>query len=237
MTRRLCIAATIAGLLAALPPESSADQRQCRLAEARWKARRVSAGTRGSCYRMLAKLGVRFRRVKGTRIRMPVRVLGPIGGVRYQGYDRRPLILDCSLVVSLALSGPILRAQGITRARYSLSYDRVLRRFSWGYSPHSYGLALDVHGFSGPDIGDLSVETHYEQGLGNDDDCVGAPMSKKGAALRTLDCEMSRSGWFGMVLNPDYNAQHLNHFHFEARPWHKRRDRLPAVAKRRRRGR
>jgi hypothetical protein len=205
-----------------------ADRRHGRIVDKStdlWKKqKKKQRNRRADCFRMLRRLGVKYSRVRRRGIRLGVRVTGPIGGVHYKSYKKKGLVLDCSLVVSLAISGRYLRAQGIDTATYSSAYQIRNIRGSRTRSQHSYGLALDVHTYSGPKIGSVSLEHDYEQGLGDDIDCIGRPLTPGGALLRTIDCQMSRSGLFRMVLNPDYNTAHYNHFHIEAHPWRKRID-------------
>ena len=64
----------------------------------------------------------------------------------------------------------------------------------------------------------------YEQGLGDEIDCVGRPMTEEALILRTVSCQLRRSGLFRLILDPDYDDAHANHFHIEARPWRDRQD-------------
>jgi hypothetical protein len=98
-------------------------------------------------------------------------------------------------------------------------------RFTNHPSKHSFGLAIDVHTFTGPELGTLRVDRDYEQGLGDAIDCVGEPLTRGGAVLKVLQCQLVRSGLFYLVLSPDYDDAHHDHFHLEVKPWEDR----PAV--------
>jgi hypothetical protein len=206
----------------------TADHRPAQIRTSERKRKRVRKRKRkrsaGSCLRELKRHKVRYTRAKRRGIAIAVRVRGPIAGVEYRGYKRKALILDCSLVVSLARMGPHLTAQGITRATYSSAYQRRRVRGSKRWSKHSFGLAIDVHAFMGDELGKLTVRDDYEQGLGDDDDCIGKPLTRGGAILRTLHCQFEQSGAFHYILTPDYDAGHYNHFHIEADPWAERSD-------------
>ncbi len=171
------------------------------------------------CYDELDARGVTWKHASRPGIALGVEVSGAIGGVTYTSDANAPLVLDCSLVVSLAEAGRYLTAQGIDHATYSSAYQVRNVRGTNHRSKHSFGLALDVHTFSGPELGTLSVERDFEQGLGDDTDCIGDPLTEGGAILKTLECQLVRSGLFYLVLNPDYDSDHYNHFHLEARPW------------------
>ena len=183
-----------------------------------------SAWARHACLERLDALGVPYREARPRRaIEIPVEVTGPLGGVTYQTWSRRRLVLDCSLVYSLARAGRYLVEAGVTEALYSSAYQRRNVRGTNRPSHHSYGLAIDVHELKGRDRS-LKVADDYEQGLGDDMDCIGAPLTEAGGLLRTILCRMDRSGLFRLILSPDYDEDHWNHFHVEALPWADRDD-------------
>lgn len=181
-------------------------------------------GRAASCRDALDDLGVRYERADKPGIAIGVAVEGELGGVRYDAYNGGELVLDCSLVYSLARAGEVLRAHGIERAVYSASYQRRRIRNSSRPSSHSFGLAIDVHEFEGDDLGQLRIKDDYEQGLGSDRDCLGSPLTEGGAILRDLHCRLEDARLFRFILSPDYDAHHFNHFHFEALPWSRRDD-------------
>ncbi len=183
-----------------------------------------ASSTKPVCLRALDDLGVRYDRVDREGIELGVRVRGDIGGVEYAAYHDADLVLDCSLVYSLARAGAVLRAHGIERATYSSAYDRRNIRGSNRPSSHSFGLAIDVHEYDGDRPGLLRVEDDYEQGLGSDEDCLGRPLTEGGAILRSVHCRLEHSELFRFILSPDFDAHHFNHFHIEAEPWSERED-------------
>ncbi|HTE55378.1 MAG TPA: extensin family protein [Kofleriaceae bacterium] len=178
-----------------------------------------------SCLRALDREGVSYRRVSRRGIDIAVEVRGELGGVEYRSYNRDPLVLDCSLVYSLARAGRGLRARGIERVSYSSAYQRRNIRGTSRPSRHSFGLAIDLHTFAlagGETL--AAVRADYEQGLGDASDCVGEPLTELGALLRAIECELIQSGLFRVLLTPDYDPDHYNHFHVEALPWPERED-------------
>jgi len=175
-----------------------------------------------SCLETLDRLGVKYSRIKRRHIKIGVRVRGPLGGVTYKSWDKRPLILDCSLAVSLAGAGPMLAAHGIDTAIFSGAYSVRNVAGTHMRSKHTFGLAIDVHVFEGERSGKLAIKDDYEQGLGDDIDCVGQPLTDKGTVLKTINCQLRRSELFHYILDPDYDAHHYNHFHLEAAPWRDR---------------
>jgi len=178
------------------------------------------AADRTSCLRSLSQEGARFRTAKQRGIAIGVEISDRVlGGVKYTAYKKAPFVIDCSLAVSLARSGVLLRSLGVEEVTYSSAYQRRKIRGTSRLSSHSFGLAIDLHTFRGARIGTLRVKDDYEQGLGDYDDCVGAPLTRGGQILRGVDCGLAESGAYRILLSPDYDAAHYNHFHVEARPW------------------
>ncbi|MCP4246640.1 MAG: hypothetical protein GY778_06295, partial [bacterium] len=128
----------------------------------------VAPPTPASCLDELDRLGVSYKRARRRSIDIGVEVIGAIGPVAYRGYKKRPLVLDCSLVVSLARVGRYMGALGVERVTYSSSYQRRKVSGTNRWSKHSYGLAIDIHVFAGEKLGTLRVKDDYEQGLGDD---------------------------------------------------------------------
>jgi hypothetical protein len=182
------------------------------------------------CYRELDARGVAYKRAKKPGIELGVEITGRLGDVEMTGAGS--LVIDCSLAVSLDEVGRYMRALGIDRLTYSSAYSQRNVRGTSKPSKHSYGLAIDVHGFAGKELGSLVVRKDYEQGLGDAVDCIGMPATQGGAILKILQCQLVRSGLFYLVLSPDYDDAHHDHFHLEVRPWRERealRSATPAI--------
>lgn len=180
------------------------------------------------CLESLDELGVDYKPVRKRGIQIAVEVEGAIGGIQYVPYrEGLRLVLDCSLVHALALIGPVLAEHGIDSARYSSAFERRNIRGTNRPSKHSFGLAIDVHTFLAGNQA-YTIKEDYEQGLGDDYDCIGEPLTEAGRILRTIHCRLERSQRFRIVLTPDFDADHYNHFHIEAPRWDQRVELAPA---------
>ncbi len=196
------------------------------------KAKSKAAAAPRTCRQTLTALGVSFAAGHGNGIADAVKITGTIGRVSYRGYGKqKSLTVDCSLAVSLAIAAPYFAAQGVTSVRYSSAYQRRFIRGTKRLSRHSFGLAIDIHTFSGKTVGNLTIRDDYEQGLGDNVDCIGDPLTEGGLVLRRLWCQLQRSELFRIVLDPDFDADHYNHLHVEALPWAERLD-LALIAER-----
>jgi hypothetical protein len=173
------------------------------------------------CKSELERRGVAFKSVKRSGIAIGVEITGPLGGVKFTS-EEHPLVIDCSLAVSLDEAGKYFKELGIEKAGFSSAYSKRNVRGTNRPSKHSYGLAIDVHNFTFNQLGTLRVALDYEQGLGDDVDCLGKPLTQAGANLKVLQCQLVRSGLFHLVLSPDYDDAHHDHFHLEAKPWGER---------------
>lgn len=186
------------------------------------RADQTRAPTAESCLGELAARGVEYRRARRPGIAIGVELTGSLGGVAVRARDR--LVIDCSLAVSLAAAAPYLRDLGVETLVIASAYSRRNVRGTNRPSKHSFGLAVDVPELVGATIGALSVSRDYEQGLGDDVDCVGAPATAAGQTLKIAQCQLVRSGLFFLVLSPDYDDAHHDHFHLEALPWAEREE-------------
>ncbi len=155
---------------------------------------------------------------------IPVEIDAPIGGITFKTWKKgKGLYVDCSLAYSLARSAKFFADEGVTTLFYSGTYERRNVRGTDHPSKHSYALAIDVHEFES-DAFHYTVADDYEQGLGDEVDCIGSPLTAGGKTLRTIFCRLQRSELYKHILTPDYDADHWNHFHIEARPWSERTD-------------
>ena len=173
-----------------------------------------SRASAGDCTDELDARHVAYKRASRPGIAHAVELTGTIGGIQLVS-DDQALVIDCSLAVSLDEAGRYLRALGIAKATFSSAYSRRNVRGTNRPSKHSFGLAIDVHTFTGPELGTLRVDR-----------------TQGGAVLKILQCQLVRSGLFHLVLSPDFDDAHHDHFHLEVKPWSERsslRSSLPAV--------
>jgi hypothetical protein len=206
--RRLCAAIVLAGALAgcaAAPPPP--DQ---------------------TCLGMLRSQGVEFSEgpsLKG--VRTPVTLDGNRFTPRLRPRGGRPAEMDCQLAVALVQARPIFRNLGISEMEYSGAYDYRNRRGTSKLSTHAAGLAIDVHVFHDGDR-KLPVARVFEKaparwraleagkvGLRS---CIGEPRTNGARTLRTLACRLRLDQAFRVIITPDDNWDHRDHFHIEARP-------------------
>jgi hypothetical protein len=180
------------------------------------------------CLGVLRARGVAFTEgpaLKG--VRTPVTLDGERFSPRLTPRGTRPAQMDCQLAVALVEARPIFQNLGITQLDYSAAYDYRNRRHSNQLSQHAAGLAIDVHAFHG-DGREYLVARTFERRRGAwqalqlrpgwFEDCVGRPRTAGGRTLRRLACRIRLEEAFRVILTPDDNRDHHDHFHIEARP-------------------
>jgi hypothetical protein len=205
--RRLLLVAALGGSLAACasrPPSQPPDE---------------------ACLQMLRSRGVAFSegpQLKG--VRTPVTVDGARFTPRLYPRVKRPPQMDCQLALALVEARPVFESLGITQLDYSAAYDYRNRRGSSKLSQHANGLAIDVHVFhSGPR--EYVVAKSFEKrpgpwralelGKGGLETCVANPRTPRGRLLRSLACQLRMDNAFRIIITPDDNWDHHDHFHLE----------------------
>lgn len=175
------------------------------------KAGRSAAIPGGAaCLAELAANGVPFTKSEPVLgIATPVVVTGPIGGIQYFTFEKKPMVTDCRLALSLFELAPDLRALGVARVRYSSTY--VYRTSHPGrMSMHAYGLAIDVHAITFANA-TLDVKGAFERGR-------GAACTAGMKPLNLVSCRIRARGLFAELIGPDDNAAHRDHFHLGLKP-------------------
>ncbi len=168
------------------------------------------------------KLGVTRFRGMAVGVATPVRVTGPIAGVRFVTPGRKSPygILDCRLALALSELAPLLKRYDVVEARIDNMYrPRAHLPGKKKPSQHSFGLAVDLTRLKRADGSELVVERDFEGAIGEPvcgDGARARPeLSSDAGVLRDLICEVARSGLFHHILTPNHDAAHRDHFHLD----------------------
>jgi hypothetical protein len=184
-------------------------------------SRWVSLGGQ-QCWTEVARRKLAVTRFRGAAVGVatPVRVTGPIGGVRFVTPGRKsPFgILDCRLALALSDLAEILQRHGVVEVRVDNMY-RPHAHLPGKKKPsqHSYGLAIDMTRLKLADGTELIVERDFQGAIGEPVCGEGARAELGGDSgkLRDLICEVARSGTFHHILTPNHDAAHRDHFHLD----------------------
>jgi len=187
---------------------------------------------RATCEAELGKRSVPFVRATETAgILAPVWIRGPMRGVSIHAFgtsvekSKTSLeIFDCRLVIALDDFATQLAAHGIVDVTFFSAYRP---KSAGGCTPkytgkqHCAALAVDVASFKKKDgtVLDVDKDFHGKSGLAT---CAGTakpnPATPAGTELWSIICDAAKRATFHVMLTPNFNQQHKNHFHLELTP-------------------
>lgn len=180
--------------------------------------------TVANCHAWLDLVGQEYTVGPASRgIADPVTLKMPINGVPFRSGSgpRTAMLADCSLAKSLVLAAPYWRKRGIVEVTdlgvYNyrcINNDGTPPNCTIGLSEHSFGNAIDLASFK-----DMAGETYVvntDWVIDPDDRTCTAPTEPgKDAFLHEMICELKTNKIWNIVLTPNYNSLHRNHFHVD----------------------
>jgi len=178
------------------------------------------------CEAELTRRSIEFVRETGDGILAPVRLTGPLHGVMFrtdQSAEARETsrweIADCRLVLALDDFTEVLRNHDIVEVRHYSMY-RPPRKWPEGKigKQHEGALALDAGRFINSAGAVLDVDKDFHGAIDAKTCGEGAipkPLTPSALELRAILCEAVDRRLFNVVLTPNYNRPHHNHFHLE----------------------
>lgn len=182
--------------------------------------------SRSACEAELASRHIDFVRETATAVEEPVRLTGPLRGVVFRTdlADKvRPTspyeIADCRLVLALDDFAEILHRHDIVEVRH---YSMYRPPRSWPEdkpgAQHAGALAIDAGRFIDQTGAVLDVDRDFHGAIGAKTCGDGAgprPVTPAALTLRAILCEAAERRLFQVILTPNYNRPHKNHFHLE----------------------
>jgi hypothetical protein len=177
-------------------------------------------------------------------IRQPLLLDGPIDGVTIRPRWRREVrvneVMDCRLIAVLRGVARAARELGFLELLFYSTYRPIQEppaecpkgasgkkcgkaRAAWDKakagkaSMHRRGLAIDVGWLTTADGVAVEVLESYERHSG-DPPCDAAADTDVGRRLRDFACALHAGKLFNVVLTPNANKAHHNHFHLDVTP-------------------
>jgi hypothetical protein len=141
----------------------------------------------------------------------PVRVQSPISGVTYRYYSQQtssPMSVACPLARAMVRLGAVLREFNITQVLHIGTYNCRAISGTSTISQHGLALALDIYGFVDANGQDYILERDWEHNTTNFS-------SAKAQLLYEVGQRMYEERIFNLILTPNYNSAHDNHFHVD----------------------
>jgi hypothetical protein len=176
---------------------------------------------RDACEAELTKRSIAFTRGEDTPgVRAPVRITAPLHGVAIhspfppaaRAHSKADLI-DCRLALSLDDFATRLAAHDIVEAIHISAYRSNKEGGCTAKYPgeqHCAALAVDVASFKKKDGKELVVERDFHGKIGSLTCATNPPPNE----LWQIACEAAQND-FLVVLTPNWNQEHHNHFHLE----------------------
>ena len=188
---------------------------------------RYAALSPDDCLAELDKRGIGYTKETAKGVEVPVRLTGPLHGVTFKtnlNDTQRATtpweIADCRLVLALDDFAQILEKHDVVEVVHYSIY-RVAPK-SWPDDKiggqHNGGLAMDAAKFTRKDGTSLDVLKMFHGKIGDKTCGDGAgphPATADSKELRSILCEAVDEHLFNVVLTPDFNRPHRNHFHLE----------------------
>ena len=166
-----------------------------------------------------------------TQILAPVRLRGPLHGITVhsslpeKARARSPFeIFDCRLVLALDDFASLLAQHDVVEVVHMSAFRSQRDRGCMPNKPgkqHCGALAVDVGRFKKSDGSVLDVEKDWSGRIGAPTCTPGAgpsPVTAAATELWDIVCESARRGLFHVMLTPNFNVEHKNHFHLEVTP-------------------
>ncbi|MDJ0762078.1 MAG: extensin family protein [Myxococcota bacterium] len=173
-------------------------------------------------------------------VQTPLLLTGPIDGVhiapRFAKSKKVNAVMDCHLVLALVAVAQQAKSQGIQRIEFYSTYrpltrppkkcrrkpasarcrrlQRAYRKAAKNPSQHRLALAIDIRWLTTEDNRTIDVLTHFDR-RARRDPCKYRTSTEEGALLQTFACELHRHRIFNVMLTPNANKAHHNHFHFD----------------------
>lgn len=190
-------------------------------------AHRYGMMSRDDCEAELTTRGIPFQKEEARGVYAPVRLAGPLRGVTFRTNlddEKRATtsweISDCRLVLALDDFAEILAKHDIVDVRHYSMYRPPSK--SWPEDKigtrHNGAVAIDAARFIASDGTYYDVLDHFSGRIDAKTCGPGAAPRKKtkqSLELRAILCEAVAAHLFNIVLTPNYNKAHRNHFHLE----------------------
>ncbi len=181
-----------------------------------------------ACAKALYERGVSFTYVDVARgVNAPIRLTGPLHGVDFHSEPTSHRatsayeILDCRLALAIDDFAKILAQHDIVEVVHMSMYrpppahitDPTKRR-----SKHEAALAIDVGTLKRRDGTSLVIQHDWHGRIGARTCGSGAgpeEITANAVELRSILCETAEAQLFHVVLTPNNDSKHFNHFHLE----------------------
>jgi hypothetical protein len=142
----------------------------------------------------------------------PVRVRGTINGInfRYARFDAAVgnLFVRCPVVLALWDMAELAKSRGVTDFTHLGTYNCRYIGGTTTLSEHGRANAIDISGMKLDDGSTYTLIADWERGVAN-------PSTPGGRILRWLADAMHSQAVWNIILTPEFNSAHWDHFHLD----------------------
>jgi len=156
----------------------------------------------------------------------PVTMPTPINGIEYRYVEsttrRTKIVADCNLVLSLLRAAPALRARNVVEVADIGIYN--YRCIGGGVPPgctlsqHAQAKAIDIAGVTDRDGVYYNVTTDWVIDPDGQKTCEAPTVPGKDTFLHEMICAIKANRVWNIVLTPNFNSAHRDHFHVDLTP-------------------
>ncbi len=186
---------------------------------------RVQVTLPATCRERLARLGISFSSgPQQPGVADPVTIGLPLNGISYfaagELSPQNSLFMDCSLGLALHQMAETLEPRGVTAVEHFGVYEYrcIAGTDPCVLSQHAHATAIDLHEFRTGAGETYNVETDWIIDADAEATCSAPTLGPEDTLLHELACEWDATNLFHVVLTPNYNADHRNHFHVDLTP-------------------
>ena len=180
-----------------------------------------------NCQQKLLDLGISFTPASNPKesppghpnlvcdIQDPIMLSGVIHGVsfRYNKLENeaKPMYMTCPLALAIEQTALILKENGVTDVLHLGIYNCRVISGTNKLSQHGLANAIDIRALVTADGEEYVVLNDWETGVPN-------PVTEAGQYLKWFTQTLYAEWIFNIILTPEYNAAHADHFHLDLTP-------------------
>jgi hypothetical protein len=177
-----------------------------------------------ACEGELRKRSIGFIKAPAMKdVHDPLRLNAPLHGIAVHTAPGPSEIFDCRLVLAVDDFAAQLAKHDITEILAFGAYRPQKQNgctAKYAGLQHCGGLALDIGSFKKKDGSTLVVDKEFNGKIGQST-CGGAhpkPVTPAATELWSYVCDAASQAIFNVILTPNHNKEHHNHFHVEVTP-------------------
>lgn len=151
-----------------------------------------------------------------------IRVASPIRGVAFRyvaSSTTSPILGNCEFFVKLAAAADKMKAWGVAEFTHIGTYNYRTIAGSSKLSQHALGMAIDIAGFrtTGGVYYSIANNNHFVKNTSSGT-CSQARTTAGDKLFKGWACDVKAADIFNIILTPNYNTAHRDHFHIDLTP-------------------